>query len=121
MIECHVTDFQPGTGTRYLLIHGIVPPEDARKIGCDSWSLYLNWHGQGSGVFTESTHPNYVAEKLKLDHYMLDAEAITQFIKHELEVDHLITGEDWSLCKNCGLPEYKNRCNCKARPLYELP
>jgi hypothetical protein len=127
MIECEVTIYQPGTVTKYILIHGKVGKEDAEKLHCEEGDLFLAYDSHGAYTFTSNVTPGYVAEKLHIERYMLDAWAIAQFIRAKLGADLIETGEegkDWSLCSMCGNPEYQQwkqghgyGCYCKRRNL----
>lgn len=122
MIHCEVTDYQPGTGTRYLLIHGIVPLHEARRLGCDEGALFLAWEGHGAWPFGPGVTADYVAEKFRIQQYMLDAEALAQFVRAKLEVPLQITvcePGSWTICPGCGLPEYEAAkrygCGCQRK------
>ena len=112
MIECELTDYQPGTGTRYLLIHGAMPEKEARKLGCHEGALFIGYQGHGAHTFTSGATPGYVAEKLKIERYMLDAIAIAQFIRVKLGQPLIEDNERceeysemrWVVCKRCKLP-----------------
>lgn len=121
MIDCKVTLYQPGTETRYLLVHGLVDdPEDARTIGCQVGSLFLAWEGHGAYYFSEGTVPTYLAEKFRIQNFMLDAIALVQFVRTRLGIP-LMLGPHvhdtmWCICPICKLPyQHKNaesRCYC---------
>lgn len=119
-IKCEVADYQPGTGTRYILIHGIVGEEDAAKIGCSAGALFLGYKDHGSYVFTEGAVPSYVAEKLGIESFMLDAIAIVQFIRAKfgkplIEDNFGGVRVEWSICEKCGLPQISPRkCICRS-------
>lgn len=106
--------YQPGTGTKYTLVFGIISKIAAKDIGCKEGALFIAWVGKGSGVFSEDSCPEYVAEKLNLKKYMLDAEAIAQFARFYLS-GTIWKLNGWGHCKKCGLPSYDGErygCYC---------
>jgi hypothetical protein len=123
MIQCETADYQPGTGTRYILIHGIVTDvDDAMRLSCSIGDMFLAYDGHGSYTFNENVVPEYVAEKFKIECFMLDAIALTQFIKTKLKKPMLVMweGTEWTICHQCGLPFYKknetSQCFCVRYP-----
>lgn len=122
MIECEITKYQPGTGTRHILIHGIIKDEtDARRLCCDVGSLFLVWEGVGAYEFSKGTMPGYLAEKFKIENFMLDAIALTQFVRSRLGIPMMagaqVNDTIWEICPECTMPIYKkkkdSKCLCK--------
>ena len=122
MIECETVIYQPGTGTRHMLIYGIIKDqEDARRLCCNVESIFLVWENVGAYEFSAGTVPGYLAEKFKIKGYMLDAIALTQFVTAKLGVP-LMTGlhvsdTEWKICERCTLPfiinNEESECMCK--------
>lgn len=107
MIKMYAYDYQPGTGTRYLLLAGKVEDErDAEIIGCRVGSLYVVWEGHGAHSLGEGVVHLYVMEKFRLKEFPYDAMAITQFARKLLHVPQQPDPERgfWGTCKICECP-----------------
>ena len=114
MIKCEVIIYQPGTGTKYTLVVGVVDElPDQQKLACGN-SLFLAWESHGAYEFNEGVVPLYLAEKLNILQFMYDAEALTQLVRHKLGIP---TSEDWPVCEHCDLPYHKKgmrtQCICQ--------
>lgn len=119
MFQVELIEYQPGTGTRYLLICGIVTdPMDAMRLGCGVGDMFVSYHGRGSYTFNDGVVPNYLAEKFRIEHFMLDVIALTQFVRVKMGKPLLenYEGTKWKVCDKCKQPVYlKNKdseCYC---------
>ena len=102
MIEMHVYDYQPGTGTRHLLLCGLVATEkDVNALCCQKDGVLLVWVGKGAYPFTEGVTEGYLAEKFGLQDYMVDARALKNFVLHQLNKP---MDEDYKACPVCNVP-----------------
>jgi len=87
--QCTVMEYQPGNGSRYVIMFTRVPPAACEGVGCmrGSWLVALpDGAGQGHcAVFAGSGYldPSYVAEKLHLGNRD-DALVLTEIIGHVL-------------------------------------
>lgn len=118
MIKCEVIIYQPGTGTKYTLVVGIIDElEDMRKLSSGSGSLFLAWESHGAYEFNDGVVPGYLAEKFNIQQFMYDAIALTELVKHKLGVP---TDPNWPVCKHCDLPYHKKgmrtQCICQEYP-----
>ena len=114
MFKVRAIDYQPGTGTRYLLVIGkVTSKKDARELCCRVGDIFIAWEGMGAFTFHAGVRAGYLKQKLKLN-YEYDAEALVQLIWNELSID---TTRDWPVCDKCGLPYHNKglseKCYCQ--------
>lgn len=117
MLQMRAMDWQPGTGTRYLVLVGKVDdPKDAHLMGCDVGAIYLVWEGMGAYSFIDGVTTGYLAEKLKIQEHMVDARALKNLVLFFLEQS---LEDNFAVCNVCKLPylttnRYK-KCYCQVK------
>ena len=118
MMEVKPIVYQPGTGTRYDIVIGVITSaKDAATLCTDVGNVFVAWKGKGAWNFSPEVGVHYIMEKLKLEPYEYDAEAIKQLVKCFAGRP---TSEGWPICEDCGLPFHKKKpeseCMCVKFP-----